>query len=159
MSHYPRSSQTFDFRLFLLRHHQNSNTITSGSRCCEVKTVDFFLLSSWVFLTWVSKIVIIKSSPATHTLILSRQISLSIQALETCTTLWYLGLKVSKTNGLGNKYLAHVRHQASCFFMVHLVTYSQLLKASTCGASQITITPFEFSWKRIIVNIEGWHLY
>ena len=26
MSHYPRLSQTFDFPLFLLRHHRNSNT-------------------------------------------------------------------------------------------------------------------------------------
>ena len=38
--------------------------------------------------------------------------------------------------------------------MVGLITaYSQLLKASTCGAFQITITCFEFSWEIIIVNI------
>ena len=37
--------------------------------------------------------------------------------------------------------------------MVGLVAYSELLKASTCGAFQITITPFELSWERIIVNI------
>jgi hypothetical protein len=37
--------------------------------------------------------------------------------------------------------------------MIGVVAYSQLLNASTRGAFQITITPFEFSWQRIIANI------